>query len=267
MQRSAASCALPQLCHHASRAGTWSGDKKHGPGQYFYVSRGKTYIGEWVEDVAACGEMRELSEAERSSVDLHASPSNAMLSPLLSAAAALGAAGGNSNSSSAAHMGVRWPGSTPLPVIGLADAHAVFAEAVAEARAAAAASATGLAASSGEAGAHGMDAYGHAGGLVSEVSPLYMVEAESLELAQDELLQLMQAFRLGDALGSGSIPADLPTLMEVLGGLGIAASHGDAAALLRELMAQESEYVAVGGGGVDTVCFPNFASCMARLRD
>ncbi|RYY33558.1 hypothetical protein EON62_04135 [archaeon] len=88
-----------------------------------------------------------------------------------------------------------------------------------------------------------------------------------IKFQKEEMMQLMQAFRLGDAMGSGSIPADLSTLMEVLGGLGIAASHGDAAALLRELAAQESEYAAVGGGGVDTICFPNFASCMARLRD
>eukprot|EP01083_Nonionella_stella_P092048 257518_1 len=35
--------------------GEWLNDKKEGPGEYFYKSRKKVYVGEWVNDVPQCG--------------------------------------------------------------------------------------------------------------------------------------------------------------------------------------------------------------------
>lgn len=43
--------------HHA---GAWAHDKKNGPGKYAYISRRRVYTGEWLDDVAKCGEMAEL---------------------------------------------------------------------------------------------------------------------------------------------------------------------------------------------------------------
>jgi len=39
--------------------GHWLHDKKQGPGRYFYLSTGKVYEGEWVDDVPKCGQLQD----------------------------------------------------------------------------------------------------------------------------------------------------------------------------------------------------------------
>lgn len=45
--------------------GHYVGDKKEGAGSFYYASTCKMYIGEWVEDNARCGELRDASSEER----------------------------------------------------------------------------------------------------------------------------------------------------------------------------------------------------------
>jgi hypothetical protein len=52
--------------------GHWQNDMKHGPGRFLYFSRDRVYTGEWVADVARCGEMSGMTAEERASVsDTH----------------------------------------------------------------------------------------------------------------------------------------------------------------------------------------------------
>lgn len=44
--------------------GEWLNDKKEGPGEYFYKSRKKVYVGEWVNDVPKCGIYSDADFAE-----------------------------------------------------------------------------------------------------------------------------------------------------------------------------------------------------------
>ena len=37
--------------------GSWKGDKKHGPGKYYYLNKGQMYDGTWADDIARCGKM------------------------------------------------------------------------------------------------------------------------------------------------------------------------------------------------------------------
>ena len=40
--------------------GMWANDKKHGPGSFFYMSRGKRLDGVWHEDVVRAGTYGEI---------------------------------------------------------------------------------------------------------------------------------------------------------------------------------------------------------------
>jgi hypothetical protein len=40
--------------------GTWANDVKHGPGTFFYMSRGKRFDGVWQEGVAKAGSYSEI---------------------------------------------------------------------------------------------------------------------------------------------------------------------------------------------------------------
>ncbi len=43
--------------------GKWMSDKKHGPGVFYYVTRGQRYDGEWVNDTPKCGSLSEISSS------------------------------------------------------------------------------------------------------------------------------------------------------------------------------------------------------------
>jgi len=279
-------------------SGAWAGDKKNGRGTFVYKGRGRMYVGEWVDDVAKCGEMVEYAGDEGgSTADLGASASPLAAAAAAAAAAGSGGVGGTSTTSMFAAFtgasgvfGARPPGGTPLPLLGLADPRAVL-RAAADDAAAFAMSGGGTGGSgAGGGGAYGPDAtsVGGRGSAASGVadgeehggaalSELYAVDPAALDLSADELAQLTAAFRVGDAAATGAMPADMHLLMEVLAALGIGATVEDAIALLRELVAQEGDFEAeraaaglhdaLPGGGGDVISFPVFAACMARLRE
>lgn len=75
--------------------GHWSNDLKHGPGRFLYFSRDRVYTGEWVADVARCGEMSAMTVEERASVsDTHilAAAAGGTLSALAATTAAAASA-------------------------------------------------------------------------------------------------------------------------------------------------------------------------------
>jgi hypothetical protein len=214
------------------------------------------YTGEWIEDVAKCGEMSEMTSDERSAGEL---PGIAA-SPLAIVAAAAAKA------STAALMTVEEYPAATIPPIGLADPAGVLNEAISRAR-----ELSSIAAATSHAGSASSGSLQDDSGALGGLSMLYTIDSGTLDLSSDEVAQLTAAFRVGDARAAGCLPADFNVLLEVLSALGISAGVEDAQALMRELTDQELEFQAARNpehdGIVDTISFPVFAACMARLRE
>jgi len=39
--------------------GSWNNGVKNGQGKFFYLDKGQVYEGQWVDDMAKCGQMRD----------------------------------------------------------------------------------------------------------------------------------------------------------------------------------------------------------------
>ena len=244
-------------------AGSWALDKKHGSGQYLYFSKGKVYSGEWIEDVAKCGELREMTESDRSSGELPGLSSSPLA--LLAASPAFA-------SSSSTIFGTNTTFHAKIPALKLANPETVLEEAIAAARD----STTVSVSAQSSLSALGLDthsqyssSHSHAG-----LHALYNIDAATLDLSNDEVAQLTAAFRLGDVHAVGYMPCNIHALLEVLSALGIHANMEDARALLSDLQEQQREFNADSSAGGsedgitgDGIAFPVFAACLARLRD
>lgn len=217
--------------------GSWSKDMKHGPGQYIYLQRGMVYTGEWIDDIAKCGEMTPLPLSYQRNAGRHPAAVAIDLSRVTEDRPAV-----------------------YLQELGLADAAGVVSEAVEAAR---------RAAEGGEGLAEQDVSQVELSSDSTAIAAAYSITSDNFGLHKDEVDQLGQAFRAGaeDSEGVGYAPANADVVARILANLGIEASPDDVHALLKELLANEHADVQTAPAPPGFIRFSTFAACMSRLRE
>jgi hypothetical protein len=61
--------------------GSWQNGKKNGPGSFYYLNKGQVYEGVWLDDLARCGQMKDLSRDTAPDATPYPIPPNSLADP------------------------------------------------------------------------------------------------------------------------------------------------------------------------------------------